>query len=203
LRNKKSFSYSVFEKIKPYLNQKTITFFEQKYNKYKNVNIRESGLFNNNYDNNEEKIQHSIYLRNESNFNHTKEQLKLTIFSEANFNIFNDINDNSKKYDVILLSNIIEYSHKYYPSTTEHTQLFKNNVITPFINNLSQKGTIICFYIFDSSNDNKSVQRNIINKHDERLKLYSNIQNLLYEEYHFKSALSNCRTDCITLLTRE
>ena len=147
MRGEKSFEKSIFNRLKHYLSNESKDFFVNSYHEYKTgFSLRESIIFNNKYDNKKEKIYNSFYLQNELNYQLAQEKIRNMAFSWQ----YDDIKtySSNKKWDIILLSNIADYSHKMY-SGQAHALMYKDNIVTKFLNYLRKDGILMFAYIFD------------------------------------------------------
>jgi hypothetical protein len=117
-------------------------FFDKLYASYDfdGSRIRESSLFNNIYDTNYNKISYNPYLQNESNYNTAKSNIDVNKIKYLNCSIDQLCKDNNLRsaYDLILLSNIADYSHEMY-QTADYLRIFKNNITDELKEYLSEK----------------------------------------------------------------
>ena len=196
MRGDKAFNKHVFSKLQQHLDNDTLLFFQSLYHTYKKGSVlREEHLFNNLFDNKSEKIFNSYYLRTEEMFNNAKEKMG------DNINwIMSDILDfnTTEKFDVILLSNIADYSHKMFLSSN-HVEKFKSEVVDKFYNYLNENGKIVFAYIFDYHNENNSDKRNMLNNQNYRKSIYKDN----YSEIPIKSAMVGISEDAVCLLEKK
>lgn len=200
LRNQaKSFDRHLFYLLLPFLSEEIAQFWQTQYHQMAGTQIRESALFNNLHDRVEDKKLLSYYLRNENLYLQAQKHwiaqahcvqwitqpmdtFLQTSFSQAGFDL----------YDLILLSNLADYSHKMYVSdnTNEHLFKFKEHFVLPAMECLSKNGLIEIAYIFDALNLHQSDLRNAINSETQRAQLYGHIPQTSYHEVSIKSALN-------------
>lgn len=198
MRGDKAFSRNIYKKIQILLNRETDLFFQTLYNTYQKGSVlREQHFFNNLFDNKEEKIFNSYYLRSNDNYLQAQKNIK----KELNW-ISTDILDfkNNSNFDIILLSNIADYSHKMFLTKT-HVEEFKEKVVDKFYKFLNPNGKIMFAYIFDYNNENKSDKRNILNNNIYRAQVYNKEAN--YFEINIKSAMQNVSLDSTCFLEKK
>lgn len=195
-----SFSKAIFNRLKHDLSEEAFNFFNEQYHIFKTgVDFRNSYIFNNLFDNPEEKIHNSFYCRDRALYASAQEKIKNKPFNwiESSIEKF-DIND---LFDIILLSNIADYSHKMFLSSS-HAEIYRDNIVKKFLQFLKPQGAIMFAYIFDYGNNNNSHVRNKINDQTYRKKIYT-LPNYDYNEIVINSAIKNLSTDCACLLTRK
>lgn len=198
MRGDNSFNRRSYRKIQPLLTTECDFYFQTLFNTYKKGTlIREGHLFNNLNDDINSKIFNSYYLRNENDFLTVKNKI---LDKKLNWKITNILSFNSnEKFDVILLSNIADYSHKMFLGEN-HLQEFKQKVVLKYQQLLSSNGLIMFSYIFDYDNKNNSDKRNPINNQKIRYDLYSDDINYKYDEIILKSAINGDYRDSACLL---
>lgn len=185
-----NFTLNTYEVLKSHLTLETQTFFTTLLSLFNNNGrlMRNSPVFHNLNAYSPNANPH--YLKNQEHYNLAKKNqhhfLWHTQSIEQPFGSFN----------LILLSNIADYSHKMYPFDN-HLELFKNNVVLPWLEHLNERGDKIMFaYVFDSHNTNGSDIRNPFNLKEMRQYYYGNIPGYQYEE---KAVLEN---ELICILTK-
>lgn len=137
-------------KLRYKLNKDSKTFFDFHYSIDRTgYNLRESCIFNNEYDNNELKISINPYLHSEKKYNLVKEKIKNQDIKWIQSDIQNISNKLNNIYDVILLSNISDYANSLYPDDKTYLEKYYLKTIIPLIYNLDPKGTICSAYIYD------------------------------------------------------
>lgn len=199
MRGDKAFSSHVYQKIKPYLSEDCNLFFQSLYHSYKTGKyIREGHLFNNLHDSYEDKINNSYYLKSEDLFN----LAKISISDKDFVWIESDIQDfkTSQRFDVILLSNVADYSHKMFLGNN-HQEIFKQKIVDKFTSYLNIAGLIMFAYVFDYENTNNSQKRNILNDKDYRQNLYQ-VNGMSYYEILVKSAIQTTQLDSACFLKK-
>jgi MoaA/NifB/PqqE/SkfB family radical SAM enzyme len=190
LRNKDALTYEVFSKIKKLLSTETLQFFEEQYSLF--PDLRESLLFNNKYDSSESKINLSIYLKSEENYKIAQESLKEFIWMTQDI-----ANITSEFFDIILLSNISDYSHILY--SDDHVATYRDNIVLPWFSKLKPKGFIMLGYVYDYYNILESQKRNLFNLKEKRLETYKNSG--IYKEIIVETALTTKTLhDCACIL---
>jgi hypothetical protein len=108
--------YNVYKKLKENLHKTSSDFFNLKYNTY-NYNgeeLRESNLFNNNYDYEKLKIFSNEYLQSEEKYNEAQERMKNKKFKWIQTSVENITSKLNESYDLIMLSNISDYANLIY-----------------------------------------------------------------------------------------
>jgi hypothetical protein len=197
LRNQpKSFDRHLFYLLLPFLSEDVSSFWQAQYHQQAGIQIRESMLFNNLHDQFENKKLLSYYLRNESLYLQAQ---KHWIAQKHHVQWVINTMDSflqeclvQEKYDLILLSNLADYSHKMYVSSNENEHLFKfkKHFVLPAIECLNTHGGLEIAYIFDALNLHHSDLRNAINSGIQREQLYGHIPQTSYHEFSVKSALN-------------
>lgn len=191
-----SFDYHLFLTIKNKLETDTQVFFNDLYKQY---NYEGHALMNSPFfHNSKNQKQYNVYLTHETNYLTAQQVIQKHTFVWYSDNIIELTMHNN--YDLILLSNIADYSHKMF--SYDHTQEFKNNVVLPLLQYLNPNGVLMFAYIFDYFNILHSDARNIFNSVEKRKELYANITNTVYEEKKFESSISNTTHDGICFLIK-
>lgn len=197
LRNSLAFNYFVYKKTRPFLKNESQKFWDSIYIEFDfdGWKIRESHYFNNLYDIPEEKIYNSFYLRNNDIYLLAQEKIKKTIVT---YKINTIENFNSTVYfDLILLSNIADYSNYYYSG--DYLNIFKEKIVEKVFSSLSLNGVLMFAYIYDYYNINSSDKRNAINNKKIRNNIFNKIN---YKEILIKSAIPLLKKDVICLLRK-
>ena len=192
LRNKNALSYDIFAKLKKLLGPETSAFFEDQYSLF--PNLRESLLFNNKHDDYETKINLSYYLKSKNNYLIAQEKLKDFIW------ITQDISQIiPATFDIILLSNISDYSHLLYLG--DHISAYRDNIVLPWFNCLNNGGIIMFGYVYDYHNVLHSDKRNTFNIKEKRLESYKKMG--IYKEKIIQTALTEKNLhDCVCILEK-
>lgn len=188
----KTFNYQTYKKISRVLSPETEKFWNQQYIKfdYNGIKIRNSNLFNLKHDDWENKENNVPYLVSEDLYCELQKKLQDVLF---NF-IIEDFLDYKTdiKFDIILLSNIADYSHKIFKD--DYMKHFKTEFVEKSLGLLSKKGTVMFAYIYDYENLGTSSIRNKINVSFIR-KMY--FKEFNYEEKIISSAIQNFSHDVI------
>lgn len=188
-----SFSLPLFNIIYSVLPLDVALFWQKHYNQQAGCLIRESDLFNNRYDKAEEKKYLCYYLRNEALYLQAQQAIKEINIHWHTESIDQFLQHSTDYYDVILLSNLADYSHQFYPENSvndAHLEHFKNHFVIPSLEHLSDNGIVEVAYVFDSLNLHDSHLRNSFNLSEKRLALYTGQFNCDYREIAIKSAFS-------------
>lgn len=191
--------YDLFKQLEPYLDISTQVFFNELYKQfsYSGIEVANSFVFHQN--NKVANMKSSLYLSNESYFNEVK-----SLIIHHKFNWYTQSIDNSElleQFDLILLSNIADYSHIIYPHI-EHIESYKEKVVLPWATKLKPHGKIMFAYIFDALNILHSDKRNMLNNSIVRFSHYNNLQSYIFSEYYFTSTIVEAKEDCVCILTR-
>lgn len=200
--SKTPLSYDLFQKFREQLSSITRIFFDKIYSEFSfdSKKIRESALFNNQYDIGENKINYNPYLLNESTYLKAKNNTHLkniTFFDLSIEELCCDENYlSNNKFDIILLSNIADYSHEMYKNSN-YLNDFKNNIILPLQESLSTKWKLLLAYIYNTENIEL---RNNIDSPIIRKKVFSNDR---YSEIIFPSAINKIKTDTICIQEKQ
>lgn len=196
--NDKSFNYQQFKKIGHFLSPETEKFWNQQYinYRYNGLNLRTSHLFNLHYDNWDNKVHNVPYLQSEVLFLSIQDKLNSVNFSFITQNFLNYFPD--KKFDLILLSNIADYSHKIF-NKDDYIKSFKTNFVEKSLSFLNHNGLLMFAYIYDFENLGLSYLRNRMNLPLIR-KMYFN--EFHYEELLVSSAIQNFKHDVICLIKK-
>lgn len=197
--NENSFNRDIFKQIQDLLPLEAKLFFTEMLKKFNHgTELLNSPYFHNrNY---QDSLSHSLYLKNESQYLLAQENIKKQSFiwhSQAITSI-----SNLQQYDIILLSNIADYSHKMF-HTQEHAKNFRDNIVLPLTKHLKPNGIIMFAYVFDALNILNSDQRNHFNLSEIRSDLYGSIPGFSFKEYDICSSIKTAMNDCVCLLTKE
>lgn len=195
-----SFNLEMYKWIENLISPEANIFFKDAYKKYgSGIALRKSELFNQLHDSQKLKIQNCVYLRDVDIYKNTQKAMQNSIFRWSSISIEKEL-QNDEMYDIVILSNIADYSHYMYEEN--HTQKFKENIVLPYLKKLKPKGQIMFAYIFDSKNIFNSDKRNPINDSQVRKNLYNNIEGFYYNEYLINSAIDNAIYDCTATLEK-
>lgn len=188
-------SYNSYLKFRSLLSFNSRVFFDllYKYYSYDGQKIRESALFNNLYDIPEVKVINNYYLRNEINYNLAKSILtnsKPAYIVNTIENLFFN-----KKFDLIFLSNIADYSHKMFPWDNYLVE-FKIQIIDKLFWFLSPNWILVFAYMYYS--DNPWV-RNLIDVESIRREVFDYSW---YWEYDIPSTVQLDKSDIISYISK-
>ena len=185
-----SLDYKLYKKLTHLLTPETEKFWNQKYIhfQYKGSNIRISDLFNLKYDSWEQKLLNVPYLQSESIFLNIQKNLQQCVFQF----ITHDISQYNftQKFDLILLSNISDYSHKIFEY--DYIKSFKTHYVEKLLPSIHHNGIFMFSYLYDFDNIGLSSIRNKLNIPLIR-KMYFNEFN--YKEIIIKSAMQEFESD--------
>lgn len=193
----KTFDYKQFKKISHFLSPETEKFWNQQYinYRYNGLNIRMSHLFNLHYDSWDNKVHNVPYLQSEVLYLDIQSKLKSVKFSFITLNFLDYVSD--KKFDLILLSNIADYSHKIFKE--DYIKSFKTHFVEQSLSLLNEEGTLMFAYIYDFENQGLSYLRNRMNLPLIR-KMYFN--EFSYKELLVDSAIQNFKHDVICFIKK-
>jgi len=191
-----TFNYHVYKKLTHNLSYEAEKFWNQQYlnNKYSGYSIRNSDLFNLKHDQWEQKILNVPYLASKELYDKIQKSIKLTTFK---FITKDFIQIPQEKYDIILLSNIADYSHKMFSG--DYLEEFKNKYVEKGLNFLNLGGVMMFSYIYDFENIGNSHLRNKINLPEIRKQYFGEFN---YEEIVIKSAISYLKNDVACILKK-
>lgn len=103
-------------------------------------------------------------------------------------------------WDIILLSNIADYSHQMYPSDDLHVETFYTHNVQPWLSKLVPGGKLVYAYIYDIDNLHGSDQRNCFNNAYIRASVYSNVPGFNNYQHEFNSVISTNTHDAVGYL---
>jgi MoaA/NifB/PqqE/SkfB family radical SAM enzyme len=203
-KNNQTFSFETYKSLKTELSPLTRHFFDQLYEQFNNDGhaIRESKFFNNRHDSAERKIKTNPYLHSEKNYKKAQKTLqdkpllwKTIPLQELCLNKI--LFMGNQKFDLILLSNIADYSDKII-HTQNYLEDFRNQIITPLTQHLKSKGKLVFAYLYQADNrPHKGLYHNLIDNPLERRKTFQ-FQHYDYREHRFPSVING--EDCIAYL---
>jgi MoaA/NifB/PqqE/SkfB family radical SAM enzyme/dephospho-CoA kinase len=199
----KVFDFKIYSLLKPFLDFESNffeNFFEEIFNKFEHdgKKLFESSYFHNR--SNQDFLNHSLYLRNEENYLKARENLRKQEFIWHSQSILES--DDIGSFDIILLSNIADYSHKMFTGDN-HAEIFKDKVVSPWLSHLEPNGKIMFAYVFDSQNILGSDKRNHFNNKDVRLSIYGNLEGYSFNEIAIESSIKGALTDNVCILERK
>lgn len=172
---KKPLDYNVYKQLRKDLSDECKLFFDKQYllNNNNGKLLRNSGLFNNKYDNKVSKIKNNPYLQSEELFNDAKKS-KMNSWINCDIRDLSDLI--SEDFDVILLSNIADYAKLIY--NNNYLVKFRDEIINPLMNHLNPDGMIAIAYIY--AINSKSYRTDIDNP-IVRKNIFCNSQELIFE----------------------
>jgi len=188
LRSSKALSYNVYLNLRSQLLPAAKFFWDSIYKKVNNNGqvLRESLLFNNSFDRDEEKISNNLYLQSAKHYQAARQQIrdkKLVWFASSVEDICRQALFKSKAYDIILLSNLADYASLMFRERN-YLQQFRDRIIKVLLDSLAPNGILSFAYLYDYYNKRK---RSDVDKHKLRKKLFSSIGSD-YEESFFEGA---------------
>ncbi|EKE30295.1 MAG: Heme d1 biosynthesis protein [uncultured bacterium (gcode 4)] len=193
---KNPLSFNIYCLFRSNLKNDTRNFFDRAYEyfNFEGRNMRESSLFNIRYDTIENKISYNPYLQNEEDYNLAKGRLQWAEIDYLDISIEKLCGSEGtlwdKKFDLIMLSNIADYSHKMYASTS-YLKEFKDNLTDKLQDHLSPRGKLLIAYVYDSE---KSEIRNLIDSEESRSLTFGGAW---YSEIKFASAMWKDKLDLV------
>lgn len=198
--NPNSFNYFIYKKIRSRLSSSVQSYWDKVYFDYKENGyaIRTSDIFNNSYDTMENKIFNCPYLKNDLIYTDTQKAVRKLQFKWTEINVENLCNHFDEFFDIIILSNISDYSH--YMFEKDHLIKYKQQIVLPLTTKLNKNGTIMFGYVFDAFNLLDSDKRNPFNNPHIRKKAYENIKGFTYQEFWFDSSIAGAQKDCACVL---
>ncbi len=172
VENHQAMDFEVYNSIKEGLSESCLSFFDNLYEDYsfRGVDLRKGKLFNKRFDFDDLRIRSNPYLFSRHNFEKTKSNIQ-----DRNINLINsNIRDLSFKlednFDVVLLSNLADYSQQIYPNNPNPFNSFCEEIILPIKKHLKNEGVICSAYVYDArekesyknSVDNPNLRRGIM-----------------------------------------
>lgn len=195
--NDNSFNYKLFKQFQNLLTPECEKFWNQQYinHHYNGKKIRNSSLFNLQHDNWNNKIANVPYLQSEEIYKKIKGNIQLTHFTFITDNFSTYQFDNT--FDMILLSNISDYSHKMF--NDDYIKEFKTYFVEKANFLLNKDGISMFSYVYDFENIGQSSIRNKIN--------VPLIREMYFKEFNFKeaivpSAIQNLKHDVICYIKK-
>ena len=207
MRGPRALERSTYEKLAPTLRAKWPEAHEYWQHLYERCGpsaheIRESQLFNNRFDTQSEKIKNNPYLQSQDNYHLTQKRISellesnaLTFLTQNILSLPQALAPNTK-YDIMVLSNIWEYSHQMFG--LDHLREFRDKIIYPLLSFLEPNGHMMLGYIF-ASESASSITRNPIAAHTMRLTLYGQNLRYTYREFALPSSIEGCVDVCCAL----
>lgn len=198
-------SLKTFKKIEKQLKPVTKYFFNYLYNLHQlnGYSIRESGIFNNNFDNKLQATSNNLYLKDAHSYRQVQENTSLN--SEFfNYNVLDlfKFKKIPKQYDFINLSNIADYLHKdelfLSSSNSNYIDFLKENIINPAMHYLKPGGFLMLAYLYQVNN---LVLRNQL--YDEALRTSQLLDRQYSLHQHQFLGVDQLSDDCIIYLKKK
>lgn len=189
-RGKAALSKHIYDSVKHELSKYAQDFFNELYCLHDGGNdIRESDVFSSKvHDIEEHKKIYNIYL-DEEKYLSTKHIIKNRIIRNGPPEFMSmplsKIADIKQKFDIILLSNIADYSEEFYPGSG-HAEKFSKNLIFPLRKILKKNGEIVAAYLYGAVGKKN---RNKFNEKAIRRKVF-NFPDMIYTEHKFRGTVS-------------
>jgi hypothetical protein len=185
--NPNALDYKVYQMLRDSLSEQGAESFDALYARFnqKGDLIRQSDIFNNQYDANTLKLRCNPYLQKEEDYEKTKRALakRLSLVTCG-------IEEVSRKlegmFDVILLSNIADYSQEMFPESRDYLSDFKRQVVEPMISHLNPNGIICPAYVYDA-HETEPFRSEVDNPEKRRQRLQ--VTGADYREARFKSVI--------------
>jgi hypothetical protein len=200
--NPRALDRSVFDRLACGLSGPARDFFEECYRGSggRGSCLRQSKIFNNRHDNNELKIGCNPYLQSEDAFLSLKEELSrggVVLYSGSASDMVQ--RTGGETFDLILLSNIADYTHELYPDFSSPLQRFTDEVLRPLAGLLCPDGILCAAYLY--SVDDQPQGAALHSQIDDaflRQRLFSQA-GFQYEELSFPSVMPG-KKDAVILL---
>lgn len=199
--NNNAFDYKKFKKISHFLSPETEKFWNQQYIHfhYNGFKIRTSHLFNLLHDHWDNKIHNVPYLTSETLYLEIQSKLHSVCFSFITQDFLDySSQQHNQQFDLILLSNIADYSHKMFKD--DYIKSFKSHFVEKSLSFLNSDGLLMFAYIYDYDNQGLSYLRNRINL---PLIRYMYFNEFSYQELLLPSAIQNFKHDVICVIKKE
>jgi len=204
VENSQTMSFEVYNSIKKDLSKSCLNFFDNLYKDYnfKGGDLRKGKLFRKRLDFDNLKIRSNPYLFSRENFEKTKLNIQNKNIRLINSNIKNLQSKLENNFDVVLLSNLADYSQQIYPGISNHFDFFCEKIIAPIKKNLNEGGIICSTYVYDASE--KGIYKNPVNNPNLRRSIMGDL-GMDYKEIVFDSILPEKQntSDLIVLLTKK
>jgi len=199
--SKKPMDFETYSHLRSNLSNDCLYFFDNVYRKngFSGRNIRFGKLFNKRFDIDKLRIRVNPYLYSEHNFKILKKNIKHKKIVFINSNVINLTSKLENKFDVIFLSNLLDYSNQIFQDRN-HFNMFGENILLPLNNNLNNKGVICAAYIYSINKNSNSILRN-----KQLRKNLLGVQGMEYREFKFSSVIPGREneSDLIVLLKNE
>ncbi len=207
--NSQALNKKTYLKLRSQLNDSTQTFFDNLYQLFQDGSqIRESPIFNNQYDTNQLKTFSNKYLQSKHYYEQAQLNLRKGQIPSWTCSSVTELTKNftDEKFDVILLSNIADYAEAMFPNNSNYIQKFIKQVIQPLVPKLNPRGIICAAYVYDiktkqTQDTNQTYRSQIDNPSIRRQELQST--RLDYQELVFPSVLPLVQDGVIILTNSE
>lgn len=142
------------------------------------------------------------YLSSEMLYENAKSKLP-TNLAWYSLDIKSAINTLEGAWDIIMLSNLADYSHLMYENDFYHVEHFCNDNVKPLLAKLTSRGQLIYAYIYDCLNACNSDKRNCFNNPSIRNRVYGEITGFTNKELLLDSVMGDITKDAIVYLTAD
>ena len=167
--------YSLYLKLKQYLEKDISDFWEQLYQEvhYDGKVLRNSSLFHNLYDTNNKKLMSNLYLK-EKEFQDLKQKMKDVEIHFIDSSLLDLKNKCKSDYDLIFLSNISDYLKSMFSFNL--LENYRKQIVEPLQKKLLLNGKIIFIYQYDVG-----TIRSIVDNTLEVKKVFSNMKEITFQ----------------------
>jgi len=198
--NKKALNFLVYNQLRKKLSIDAKDFFDKQYKEYQNNGaiLRQSPLFNNQYDKNELKIRSNLYLHSEENYEKARKFIQEVDIKFITCSLQELSHNLNEKLDIILLSNIADYAKEMF-NFQDYLQEFKEKVIQALLPYINPGGLICIAYIYDAHETEPF--RSDIDNSEKRRKVFKDGK-FKYNEMDFESVVAG-KIDKIILISKE
>ena len=201
-----AFDHDIYRRLRERLSLATRYFFDRAYetNGGDGARLRRSPIFRTTHEHTDRVLKNNPYLLSPNAFGEAK---KLQGDSAPAW-ITADIRDlqqalskTDETFDLMLLSNIADYAHHMF-ANEPYLERFRDAIIAPLLNRLSDRGSIVLSYVYDMDNRHGSDQRSKLNGLAERRRAFGGIPGTRYEETRFPSVIDELTTDGVAVLRK-
>lgn len=202
--SEKVMNFETYQRIKEGLSESCLSFFNNLYEDYgfSGIDLRKGKLFNKRFDSDDLRIRSNPYLFSRQNFEKTKLNLQNKNVCLINSNIRDLPSKLEDNFDVVLLSNLADYSQQIYPNYSNHFNLFCEKIILPIKKHLNDRGIICSAYIYDAKE--KENYKNPVDNPSLRKSPMENL-GMHYREIVFNSIVPKKENalDLVVILTKK
>ena len=170
--NNKTMDFETYKAIRESLSESCSSFFDNLYKDYdfRGIDLRKGKLFNKRFDFDDLRIRSNPYLFSRHNFEKTKSNIQDKNIPLINFNVRDLPSKLEDNFDIVLLSNLADYSQQIYPNNPNPFNSFCEKIILPIKKHLKNGGVICSAYVYDArekenyknSVDNPNLRRSIM-----------------------------------------